>query len=337
MSLMKSLNFFALFALCISLPLSAQQNPRPFVPVVEEIIQLMEQHHYNPAELQGEEYQQVVLQMQTLGQQATSTDEFVDRFNEIWKNGPFSHVSVSKAQQSAAELADHLDSMQVGEGGSQLTWHSKTAVLTINTMMGLDTIERINKAFGEIVQNQAGHLIIDLRQNGGGAFAVKPLVGHLIDEPMDAGVFVSQPWNARFQKPPANEDIQNVDPWQGWSIRAFWRDAQNNALIRIQFQPVKPYFAGPVYVLQSHSTASAAELAIDALSGLDNVTLVGEITAGQMLSQKMYDLSQGLHLFLPIADYYAVNTGRIEGQGVRPDIEIDAGEAMEMVLSLVDQ
>jgi carboxyl-terminal processing protease len=187
------------------------------------------------------------------------------------------------------------------------------------------------------VQNQAGHLIIDLRQNGGGAFAVKPLVGHLIDEPMDAGVFVSQPWNARFQKLPANEDIQNVDPWQVWSIRAFWRDAQNNALIRIQFQPVKPYFAGPVYILQSHSTASAAELAIDALSGLDNVTLVGEITAGQMLSQKMYDLPQSLHLFLPIADYYAVNTGRIEGQGVRPDIEIDAGEAMEMVLSLVDQ
>jgi hypothetical protein len=37
---------------------------------------------------------------------------------------------------------------------------------------------------------KAERLIIDLRRNGGGAFAVVPLIAHLIDDPIDAGLFV---------------------------------------------------------------------------------------------------------------------------------------------------
>ncbi|MBK7902596.1 MAG: hypothetical protein IPJ97_06240 [Proteobacteria bacterium] len=41
--------------------------------------------------------------------------------------------------------------------------------------------------------------------------------------------------------------------------------------------------------------------------------VVGEQTAGQMLSQKPYDLTEGLQLYLPIADYVSIRAGRIEG------------------------
>ena len=51
-----------------------------------------------------------------------------------------------------------------------------------------------------------------------------------------------------------------------------------------------------------------------------------------MLSQKMFDLPGGYQLYLPIADYYSFHGGRIEGQGVTPDILVEATEAMNIAL-----
>ncbi len=254
------------------------------------------------------------------------------------QSGPFSHVNIQPSNNSSAEqLADHLDNMRIGGNGVNLTWHQKTALLTVNTMMGLDTIEQINEAYIEIVKQKATALIIDLRANNGGAFAVKPLVEHLLKKPLELGAFVSQPWNRQATTPPTLKDVKNQPIWQGWSIRSFWRDVQSNTLTRIQMQPVSPMYAGPVYVLTSNQTASAAELASDALANLPNVTLIGETTAGEMLSQTLYDLPEQMHLFIPVADYYSHRMGRIEGVGVKPTINIEASKALEKALTLINQ
>ena len=49
-----------------------------------------------------------------------------------------------------------------------------------------------------------------------------------------------------------------------------------------------------------------------------------------MLSQKIYDIPGGFHLSLPIADYHSVVNGRIEGVGVKPDIETAAADALDV-------
>ena len=51
-----------------------------------------------------------------------------------------------------------------------------------------------------------------------------------------------------------------------------------------------------------------------------------------MLSQKLFDVSGGFLLSLPIADYYSAHSGRIEGRGVTPDIETPAEDAMGIAL-----
>ncbi|WP_172971604.1 S41 family peptidase [Pseudoalteromonas sp. A25] len=129
--------------------------------------------------------------------------------------------------------------------------------------------------------------------------------------------------------------MKRREAWEGWSIKTFWHDSQNNKITRIQFQPAAPYFDGKVYVLISKNTASAGELAADALLAAPHVTLIGETTAGEMLSQKMYDVTGGLQIFLPIADYYSVNSGRIEGNGVKPHICVPANDAMDVALSMI--
>jgi carboxyl-terminal processing protease len=326
---------FAIIAFNITGLTHAEELVSPktdYLDVAAAINETMRANHYNPAELDTPEYQQIEAAVTALAKIATSDDEFMNGFREIWENGPFSHVEINPAQQSASDLADYLDTIRIGGGGALLAWQGDVALLTVSTMMGLDTIEEIDAAYVEIAERETSALIIDLRENGGGAFAILPLVSHLLAKPFDAGSFVSQPWNAVHELGPSRADLEAVEPWDGWSIKAFWADVQIDPVTRITFLPAEPVFDGPVYVLTSKRTASAAELATDALKGANRATIIGENTAGEMLSQKIYDIPGGFHLSLPIADYYSVVNGRIEGIGIKPDIETDAAEALDVAL-----
>ncbi|HZW58648.1 MAG TPA: S41 family peptidase [Woeseiaceae bacterium] len=309
-------------------------EPKPrYAEVAAAINETIRAYHYDPAELDTPGYRRLEGAVMALGAAATSDEAFMAGFREIWKDGPFSHVTINVARQSADDLADYLDTIRVGGGGASLAWRGDVAVLTVNTMMGLDTIEEIDAAYAEIAEKGASGLVIDLRNNGGGAFAVRPLVSHLLARPFDAGSFVSRAWNAAHRGEPGRTDLEAVDPWEGWSIKAFWADVQSDPVTRIRFSPAKPGFDGPVYVLTSKRTASAAELATDALQAASRAIVVGENTAGEMLSQKIYDVPGGFHLGVPIADYYSLVNGRIEGVGIEPDIETDAADALDVALN----
>jgi carboxyl-terminal processing protease len=305
-----------------------------FPALARAIHETMRAHHFNPRRLDQADYRAMEARINDLAAAATSRKQFIKDFNALWRSGPFSHVRLSEAQASAEATAAYLDQMRVGEG-AKLTWDGGVAILTVNTMMGLDTIEQIDAAFAEISSRQARGLVIDLRANEGGAFAGRPLVGHLIDRPFDAGVFVSRQWAAETARAPRRSDIANIRPWDGWSIRAFWNDVQEDRMTRIQFTPQAPAYRGPVFVLTSAKTASAAEMAVDALAASGRATVIGERTAGEMLSQRPYDLPNGVQLWLPIADYYAFRSGRIEGRGVTPDVEIPADQALAEALKRI--
>jgi len=287
---------------------------------------------YDPAELDTPAYRQVETEVEALALRAASDQEFIEGFREIWRGGPFSHVEFSKAQQPAADLAIYLDTLRIGGGGAHLAWKDDVAILTVNTMMGLDTIEEIDAAYAEIANRATRGLIIDLRENAGGAFAVRPLVAHLMSAPYSAGVFVSRKWNEHHRGPPDVAEILAAPPWEGWSLTTFWADVQDRALTGIRFLPAEPVFDGPVYVLTSQRTASAAELATDALRGSGRALVIGEKTAGKMLSQKIFDIPGGFQLSLPIADYYSVKYGRIEGSEIEPDIAADGEDALDIAM-----
>jgi len=302
--------------------------------VVDSITPLMTAYHYNPAELATDRYREVAQAARALADTAQSPEAFIKGFNQLWADGPFSHVRLGKLERPAAQMADYIDTLRMGEGAATLTWEGETAVLTLNTMTGLDTREKVEEAYRILAENKAKALIIDLRNNNGGTFAGIPLIGHLLTDSLDAGFFVSRKWWATQSEPPAPEAVQELVPWKGWSIKSFWHDVQKVPLTRVTFISMEPHFSGPVYVLTSRQTASAAEFSADALAWLDAVTLIGETTAGEMLSQKMFDLPHGFQLSFPIAEYYSTRIGRIEGKGVRPDIELDPDAALDLALLL---
>lgn len=327
----------ALLTLATSLALTTPvyaQAAADFSETAEAINSAMRRYHYNPAELDLPAYQAIEAATLELGASAVTADEFRNGYNALWENGPFSHVQLNPAQAPVAQMAAHFDSMRIGGGGAVLTWQDDTAILDVNTMMGVDTIEEIEAAYHEIANRGADKLIIDLRGNGGGAFAVKPLVEHIIHEPLDAGAFISQLWNANHERAPDQADIDEITPWTGWSIISFWETVQAETITRIRFEPeTEDHFDGPVFVLIDDQTFSAAEMAADALDASGRVTIIGEATQGRMLSQTMFDIPGGFHLSLPIADYYSMTNGRIEGHGVGPDFAMEPEDALDFALA----
>ena len=341
-------SFLLVFSFVLISPVHAQSTPQSdentdstssldLLSLAEQIDSLIREYHYNPSELEGDGYNSQVEKIEQIASAAESTDDFMHAFNESWQQGPFSHVRMAQGQQTADELATFLDGMDVGGNGIQLKFNDDIATLTVNTMMGQDTIEQIFDAYRQLQEQQSIFLIIDLRNNNGGAFAIRPLVGHLIDAPTEGGFFVSQKWFASRDTLPSKKDVADTAPWDGWSIKAFWQDVQDQGLMRMQYQPLTPHFNGRVFVLISGQTFSAAEIAVSALKGLPNVTLIGERTAGEVLSQKVYDLAPGYQLYLPIADYYSPQSLRIEGNGIPADIEARPEMAMDLALGIIDE
>lgn len=302
----------------------------------DSLSQLMAKYHYNPGALSSGEYQKIQTEVQKLAGTAQTQEAFIDGFNALWSDGPFSHVRLARQERPAAEMAAFIDSLRVGDHSVALEWKDKTAILTVTTMTGVDTKERVFEAYSEIAQQEAEFLIIDLRNNTGGTFAGIPLVGHVLTDAVDVGMFVSRKWWSENAAAPSTENLEGLKPWQGWSIQSFWHDVQEQPLTRVKFHPMTPNFDGPVYVLTSRKTASAAEFAADAFAHGEQVTIIGETTAGEMLSQKMFDLPHGLQLSLPIAEYYSTRIGRIEGKGVEPDITIDQSEALGVAFALIE-
>ena len=289
-------------------------------------------NHFHRAELDSDAYRQIEKNVIALGERATSAEEFIEGFNALWRKGPFSHVSLRKAQESAAERYARLDTEMAGPDAVTLTWQGNVAILTVNTMSGADTIEAINAAYAEIVSRKAAKLIIDLRRNDGGAFAVVPLVGHLIDKPIDAGVFVVGSWYVDHRTPPSPADFASAKPWRGYSVRAFQADVLTRPLTSYRIDPLQPHFQGPVFVLTSARSLSAAEIAADALKSIGRAKIVGEKTPGAVLSSKLFDIPGGFHLRVPIADYYSITGARLEGLGVTPDIAVSADQALDVAL-----
>ena len=305
-----------------------------FREAAESINETIRANHYRRAELDSEAYRKIETDVLALGENATSADEFMNGFNALWRKGPFSHVGLRKTEEPAADRIARLDTEIAGAEAVTLAWNGSTAILTVTTMSGADTIEAIDAAYGEIVARKAKKLIIDLRRNGGGAFAVVPLVGHLIDKPIDAGVFVVGSWFADHQAPPGPADFASARPWRGYSVKAFQADVLTRPLTSYRIDPMKPRFRGPVVVLTSTRSISAAEIAADALQSTGRAKIVGEKTPGIVLSSKLFDVPGGLHLRVPIADYYSTRSGRLEGIGVTPDIPVGADQALEVALEL---
>ena len=315
-------------------PVDRVEPVRDYAAVLAALDRTVSSKIFDPRLLQTAAYGRFRDRFGAVAREAADDLDFALGFRFAWTGEPFSHFDVRRAPVPAAAMMQHFDGMRLGHRAATVAFDGEVAVLRVETMMGNDTIEYIEAAYDSIAAAGAAALIIDLRGNGGGAFAVKPLVEHVLAAPLEAGCFVSQQWYAAHGRLPERHEMLETEAWSGWSIVGFWHRVQEAGLTRLRFAPAAPHFGGPVYVLLDGGSASATELAADALRASGRATLVGEKTPGHMLSQSPFDLAEGFVVFLPVADYASAAHGRIEGVGVPVDVEVPGDEALARAKAL---
>lgn len=309
-----------------------------YLELSRSIIHMLQQNTYFPGAMDSDKARKFSQQLLGLAAEMRSDLDMVYAMSRLWNESrPFSHVSLAKTRLPAEQMAAFVDGMNVGPDAVNLEIVAPLAILTVNTMMGQDTIDNIRAAFETLRSSKIDALIIDLRQNEGGAFAGRALIEHVIQQPLEAGYFVSRRWWIEHDQLPTANELEAIEPWTGWSVREFWAAGMRDGVLRVRSIPAEPHFNGKVYVLTSSRTASAAEFAVAALQGSGAARVIGEQTAGQMLSQTFFDLPAGFTLALPILDYYSAAHGRIEGKGVTPDIVISAESALAHARELAEK
>jgi len=90
-----------------------------------------------------------------------------------------------------------------------------------------------------------------------------------------------------------------------------------------------------MYILTNGNTASTCEPIVYVLKESERATIIGEKTAGAMLSATLFDIYGKYKLFLPIADFYTYDGVRLEGVGVKPNIETTSENALNKTLELI--
>jgi len=261
---------------------SDREPLRDYPKIWRNIESTLHANIYDRQALRRPEYVRFAGLLAAASESAIDDMDLLLAFRLGWNNAAFSHFQLRRSSIPVDATVRNLDRLRVGYDAARVEFAGDLAWLTVDTMMGNDTIEQIEAAYRKIHRAESKALVVDLRENTGGAFAVKPLVEHVIDKPLDAGYFVGQKWSDRGA--PEGAELAAIEPWSGWSISAFWRTVRQDGLVRLRFTPAEPHFSGKVYVLVSHRTASAAELAVDALRSSARATIIGEQTAGEMLS-----------------------------------------------------
>jgi len=76
---------------------------------------------------------------------------------------------------------------------------------------------------------------------------------------------------------------------------------------------------------------------VDFLKVNNLATIIGEKTAGKMLSAKSFSIDENYELYLPIANYYTAQNFWIEQNGVEPNIAVKSENALDRVLEMTSK
>jgi hypothetical protein len=208
------------------------------------------------------------------------------------------------------------------------------ALLTVKSFGG--GAFEMDSVMNNVRKKQYKNLIIDLRNNGGGGLTSAYVLGsYLIDREISIGYFVTNKWyqqmgldSRAFEKLPVSEAKTTDD-----LLAELMKSKGCNSLIK----PQKDNFKGNIFLLTNGNTGSTCEPMVAGLKTRDKVTIVGETTAGAMLSAAHIQVMDRIYLFMAIADYYTPDKKRLDQVGVEPDIKVASDQALDYVLKLINE
>jgi C-terminal processing protease CtpA/Prc len=84
----------------------------------------------------------------------------------------------------------------------------------------------------------------------------------------------------------------------------------------------------PLIVLVDGNTASAAEIVAGSLRDYNRALVVGSKTFGKGSVQRIFDFQDGASLRVTVAEWFTPSKGRIQDEGIHPDVLLTTGEGV---------
>jgi carboxyl-terminal processing protease len=174
------------------------------------------------------------------------------------------------------------------------------AYIALNDFSSAKTADSFESKFDEL--RQAGAWIIDLRMNGGGSSDIGyRILAHFIDAPARTSTWRTRQYNPTFQ---------------AWGKPQTWYEGEPDKV-----EPAAgPRYSGPIYVLTSPSTCSAAEDFLIPLKMSKRITIVGEPTCGSSGQPLMFNVYGASGRVCTKWDRFPDGTEFV-GVGVLPDVK----------------
>lgn len=207
-------------------------------------------------------------------------------------------LSITIVRPTTGEVLDHnlvFEEIVIPSVMLEFIEGTDYAVIRIS-IFGDTTVADLDAAIEEIRSRGSTGVILDLRGNGGGwVVAARQTLGRFIDPSAGPAMF---------------EDVSAGD--EGMTEMPI-ETAEGVTRLNL-----------PMVVLIDGGTASAAEIVAGAMKDYDRATIIGETTFGKGSVQRIYEFSDGSTMRVTVAEWFTPSRGRIQSEGIRPEIEVAA-------------
>ena len=194
-------------------------------------------------------------------------------------------------------------------------------------MIGVEVSNAMSDAVAEL--GNIGGLIVDLRGNTGGGAGALRLMSLITPDRVPVGYAPNKRWakrdlataKARFPR------LGKIPTSKGalWLLGLRFLPAlitKSPIVLESEGLGPKPY-DGRIVLLVDRHTASAAEMVTIFAKENKLATIVGEKTAGRLLSATSMKVGHGFRLAFPTGAYYTWNGTALEGSPIEPDVAAD--------------
>lgn len=326
---------YVLITLCTSFAVHAQKDPyQERKELISDIIRLTETNICNPAFLETDAWTNFLETIQKTEVLALDDEAFSKAFNRAATSLPFTHFYMSVTNKKKLRKAKKRAKANGTLKAFELSKINKTtAVLAVRKF--IPNGDLMHEMVAGIKLGRYEHLIIDLRGNRGGTLDAAVVLGQFLTPKMiDAGSYLSRSWFQKNKRYPSMEEIQNFPFLKDMSYAGFKKAAQNQGFRMVIPPHTNETFKGKVYVLIDGRTASTCEPFVHLLKEQGVAEIIGEKTAGAMLSGSSFTLKKNMRLFIPVQDYITAQGTRLDKVGVLPTIAISSEKALEKAIEI---
>jgi hypothetical protein len=248
---------------------------------------------------------------------------------------PFSHYNLTRDIKKSNSI---LEAFSEKNGSGNLyemrDYDKNTCYLKIASFSG--TSREIDSLFKIINSKNCSNLIIDLRDNRGGSInSGLRTAQYLINADLDGGIFLARKWYENNNGIPKPEDYKNYPAVSEANQELFMATINQHGAIKLTAKPLVNRFQGNVFILTNKNTGSTCEPLVYGLQQNKYATIVGEKTAGAMMSSEKFDVGEEFVIIIPTADFFTSDGFHIDGTGVKPDVETKSSNALDYVLNKI--